>query len=374
MKITELTKQRAQTSAEQLLTQQALRQRSVVVAFVAETPEEQQKLAPVLRRFNVVYVADHERNLAILDFNALAALEAEFSKVFDDAATQALASIQRAHQVVWQAGDFHFDLTTKGLVYAILNTTPDSFYDGGQYFDEIAVREHVAEILAHGADVIEVGGQSTRPGYTEISSQAEIDRIMPYIKLIQNEFPEAVIAVDTYKPVVMEAALDAGVSIINDINGFVDDPVKIDLMRQSNVGMVSMLNRRLMDEPITYDTVMAVFRDQLQQFKAAGIDLNRVALDPGVGFSTVGNLHNDLALIHGISQLNDFQLPVMAAVSNKSYLKKLLDLEKDDRVMMSVVTEALMYEQGNQIIRVHNVEETDQMRRLIDNIHESYLA
>ncbi|SUP58997.1 Dihydropteroate synthase [Weissella viridescens] len=135
-----------------------------------------------------------------------------------------------------------------------------------------------------------------------------------------------------------------------------------------------MLNRRLMDEPISYANIIETFHDQINAFKQADIDLKRVSLDPGVGFSTVGNLNNDLGLIHGIKQLNQFHLPVMAAVSNKSYLQKLLGLAKDDRVTMTLITEALLYTDGNRIIRVHNVEETAQMRQLLDQIAGSYLA
>ncbi|MHA7611350.1 dihydropteroate synthase [Weissella viridescens] len=371
MKISLLTSQNAQNSGEQLLVQQATLNQELVIVFKDIEDAQRQRLVALSQQYYVNFTESGTTLTGIFDGPALSQF---IEALADQPAFDDLRKIQSDHAITWQAGRYTYDLTHSGLVYAILNTTPDSFYDGEQYFNMDDVMAHVSAMIAQGADIIEVGGQSTRPGYTEISSEDEIARIMPFIKVIQKTFPNIAIAVDTYKPDVMRAVIDAGVDIINDINGFTDDPTKLTLMHDSKVGMVSMLNRRLMDEPISYANIIETFHDQINAFKQADIDLKRVSLDPGVGFSTVGNLNNDLGLIHGIKQLNQFHLPVMAAVSNKSYLQKLLGLAKDDRVTMTLVTEALLYTDGNRIIRVHNVEETAQMRQLLDQIAGSYLA
>ncbi|RRG18379.1 dihydropteroate synthase [Weissella viridescens] len=371
MQIKVLTSQNVQNSGERLLVQQATLNQEFVITFDELDADQRKRLNDLSQQF---YVNTTETDTGLIGVFDGSALSQFIEALADQPAFDSLQKIQSEHAITWQAGRYTYDLTHSGLVYAILNTTPDSFYDGGQYFNMDDVMAHVSAMIEQGADIIEVGGQSTRPGYTEISSQAEIDRIMPFIKAIQQTFPDIAIAVDTYKPDVMRAVIDAGVDIINDINGFTDDSAKLTLMHDSKVGMVSMLNRRLMDEPISYANIIDTFTSQINAFKDAGIDLKRVSLDPGVGFSTVGNLNNDLGLMHGIKQLNQFHLPVMAAVSNKSYLQKLLGLAKDDRVTMTLITEALLYTDGNRILRVHNVEETAQMRQLLDSITASYLA
>lgn len=373
MNIQDLTHTDTLNSADTLLQKQAQLDQKLIISFSNLTPTETNQLVTLFEHYFVTFAQDEQALSGLFTYQALSEL-IQNTSLFNDAAQHAMETILNQHRIVWQLPNQQIDLTTSGLVYAILNTTPDSFYDGGKYFQKGDAITQIETLVASGADVIEVGGQSTRPGYTEISSEEELERILPYIDILKSRFPDIFIAVDSYKPKVIEKSIDAGVHIINDINGFVDDPRKIELVKNSKVGLVSMLNRRLMNEPITYTKVIETFDDQLQIFKNANIDLNRVSLDPGIGFSTVGNLNNDLALMHGIKKLNQYQLPIMTAVSNKSYLQKLLGLAKDDRLTMTLITEALLYSAGNRILRVHNVAETVQMRTLIDTIHKSYLV
>ena len=170
-----------------------------------------------------------------------------------------LEQVYHRHQIIWRAGRFTFDLTEQPVIYGILNITPDSFYDGGKFQSHSAIASQIAKMVAAGANVIEVGGQTTKPGgFKEVDPEEEIARIMPAIQLLRENYPQIAIAVDTYKLPVMAAAIKAGVDIINDVQAF-NSKQKLILMAKANVGMVTMHSSRTHD----YDNLTVA----MQKFK-----------------------------------------------------------------------------------------------------------
>ncbi|NCB81292.1 MAG: dihydropteroate synthase, partial [Bacilli bacterium] len=204
------------------------------------------------------------------------------------------------------------------MIYGVLNVSPESFYNGehvGGVADSLA---QATQQLADGADVIEVGGQTTRPGFVPLTPEEEIARIVPVIQGIKKAHPYAVVAVDTYKYEVMVAAINAGADIINDVNGFTDDTRKLSLMATTAVGLLTMFNPR--DNELSLDIasdMIAFFTDNLATLEAAGIARERIALDPGVGYSKNSDVYQDLAMMRAVERLTVFKRPIMTAVSNK---------------------------------------------------------
>lgn len=357
-----------QSAFRQLMSQQQL----LALCFLDVSTTEADRLHLRLAQLDAIFVTQTPLTV-LLPSPAISQLRDHFSDWFQDAdgATD-LAAILARHQLIWQVGSRRLDLTNHGLIYAIMNITPDSFYDGGRYTTEDAVLSHVDAMLAAGADVIEVNGQSTRPGYEEVSPEVEIQRTIPYIKAIKQRFGDVLVAIDTYKPAVMAAALDADVDIMNDINSFDDDPIKLTMMGQSTVGVLTMLNMRQHNFSRLTAEMRQFFKDNLQKLKAAGVDERRIALDPGIGFSNVADSQLDYPMMRNMAWFNDFNRPLMIAISNKGYLAKLLDLKKTERLPMTLVNEALMMKQGGRILRVHDVLETKQLVTLFDRIQAGY--
>ncbi|WP_252904293.1 dihydropteroate synthase [Secundilactobacillus silagei] len=292
---------------------------------------------------DAVVSVDGDTVWGLLTLPALRLLVQHWSAWFsaEAAVEQSLKSVLVAHALDWQVTGKRFKLRDTSMIYGIMNITPDSFYDGGRYTTMDTVLAHVSQMLEAGADVIEVNGQTTRPGYTEVTPKVELERTVPYIKAIKSRFPEAVLAIDTYKVPVMSAAIDAGVAIINDINSFTDDSAKVKLMAQSDVGLLTMLNGRDFDFQVMTDEAHQFFEDNLNALTAAGIDRDRIAIDQGLGYANAKVQHDDqdYAIMNNTNQFNDLNRPMMVAVSRKGYLHNLLGLKKDDRLPMTLVSE-----------------------------------
>ena len=223
-----------------------------------------------------------------------------------------------------------------------------------------------------GADIVEVGGQTTRPGYKEggleLTIEAEIERTIPIIEAIKLARPDALVAIDTYKYGVMVAAINAGVDIVNDVNGFTDDPRKLPLIAASKVGILTMWNPR---EKETIDLKTSLFDwavENLSILAAAGVDNDRILLDPGIGYAKDSRLQHDLAIMRHIDVLKYLKRPVLVAVSNKGWAGQLLGLEKHERTAMSLVAAQSMMQRGARVLRVHDVKETRNMLRLLAEI------
>jgi dihydropteroate synthase len=246
------------------------------------------------------------------------------------------------------------------LLMGIVNVTPDSFSDGGQFFDPQAASDHALQLLDDGADILDIGGESTRPYSTAVSTEEELHRIMPVIETVHRERPEAVLSIDTSKAVVANAAIAAGVEIINDISGLAGDPTMISVAQKSSVGVCAMhmqgTPQTMQDNPFYEDVVDDIYEFLCQRrdaLIASGIERNRICLDPGIGF---GKTHeHNIALMAKCWRFHDLGCPLLVGHSRKAFIGKLIGDKTADRTSGTVGGALALARQGVQIIRVHNV-------------------
>ncbi|MEX2422209.1 MAG: dihydropteroate synthase, partial [Actinomycetota bacterium] len=231
---------------------------------------------------------------------------------------------------IWRLGDRVVDCSERTLVMGIVNVTPDSFSDGGMLRTaEDAVR-HVKQMSADGADIIDVGGESTRPGSEPVPVNEELARVLPVIERLVTEAPGLVVSVDTRKAEVASAALDAGATIVNDVSAGAD-PAMFDTVRERDAALVLMHMKgdpKTMQEAPRYDDVVAevhgFLRERIEAAGFAGIDAERIAVDPGIGFGK--DQRHNLELLHRIGELLDLGRPVLVGPSRKRFIGALLDL------------------------------------------------
>lgn len=347
----------------------------VALTWVA-SPESLPQVETFLAHFDCPLAFDFQKSLVdfLLPLSALPVLKDTVSQQWpqDQALQSSVNELAKQHQLLWHAGRFTFDLTTAGLVYAILNVTPDSFYDGGRYNSLDAMHQQVDQLVAAGADVIEVGGQTTKPGgFTEITPAEEIDRIQPAIDYLHEKYPSIPIAVDTYKLPVMEFAINHGVDIINDVDGF-DTREKRALLASSNVGLVTMHSNRDQEYDNLGQAMVQFFQKNVSDLVAAGVDRQRICLDQGIGYAKVADGHQDMTMMRNINLLTQFNLPLLVAISRKGFGKQLFGLNKEDRLPVTLVAEAAMYQQGGRVFRVHDVVETKQLVKMLATIDQAY--
>lgn len=347
----------------------------IALIWVA-TPEELPRVEAFLNHFDCPLAFDFQKSLVnfLLPQSALVVLRQAISEQWpqDQELQSSMAALDKAHQLTWQAGRFSFDLTNLGLVYAILNVTPDSFYDGGQFNSTDQMHKQVDRLVAAGADVIEVGGQTTKPGgFKEISPEEEIDRISPAIDYLQEHYPQMPIAVDTYKLPVMKFALDQHIDIINDVNGF-DTPEKRALLAHSQAGLITMHSNRDQEYDDLGQSMVRFFQENVSALVSAGINRQRICLDQGIGYAKVADGHQDMTMMRNINLLTQFNLPLLVAISRKGFGKQLFGLDKKDRLPVTLVAEAAMYQHGGRVFRVHDVEETKQLVKMLATIDQAY--
>ena len=251
-------------------------------------------------------------------------------------------------------GNRVFDVEHDCYIMGILNVTPDSFSDGGKWTDIDKAKQHVADMIAEGAAIIDVGGESTRPGHVQISVQEEIDRVVPVIEMVKKNF-DIPVSIDSYKSPVVEEALKAGADLVNDIWGLKYDRRVADLIAQYNVPCCLMHNREKAEYHSFLDDMCQDMRDSLAIAKAAGIPDEAIILDPGVGFGKTYQ-HNLMAICH-LERLVELGYPVLLATSRKSVVGTALDLPTDQRVEGTLVTTVMGVEKGASFVRVHDVKE-----------------
>ena len=247
------------------------------------------------------------------------------------------------------------------VVVGILNVTPDSFSDGGDFFDPEAAAEHAAAMLDEGADMLDVGGESTRPGSDPVSQEEEIRRVVPVLKRILSVRPEAVISVDTYRSGTAKAALEAGASLVNDVTALRGDPGMVSLIEEAACPVILMHMQgepKTMQKEPNYQDVVREVRDFLAERAeyavAAGVRLENIIVDPGIGFGK--NFEHNLALLRNLDALVDLGFPVLIGTSRKSFVERITGVqEARDRVFGTVATTVLAFEQGATFFRVHDV-------------------
>jgi dihydropteroate synthase len=247
------------------------------------------------------------------------------------------------------------------VVVGILNVTPDSFSDGGDFLDPEAAAEHAATMLDEGADILDVGGESTRPGSDPVSQTEEIRRVVPVVERILSVRPEALISVDTYRSGTATAALEAGASLINDVTALRGDPGMVSVIVEAECPVILM---HMQGEPKTmqkepyYQDVVHEVRDFLAErvgyAVAAGVRSEDVILDPGIGFGK--NFQHNLDLLRNLNVFVDLGFPVLIGASRKSFIEKITGAQvARDRVWGTVATTVLAYERGATFFRVHDV-------------------
>ena len=254
----------------------------------------------------------------------------------------------------------------------ILNVTPDSFSDGGRYLDRATAVAHATRMVEDGADILDVGGESTRPGSSAVSADEELERVHPVIERLAELHPAIPISIDTRKAGVAAEALDAGATIVNDVSGGAD-PAMFDVVRDRESAVVLMHMQGVpatMQEAPQYDDVVGEVHEYLRQrieaAELAGIDPERIAIDPGIGFGK--DLDHNLELMHGVGALLDLGRPVLVGPSRKKFIGTILDLPEEERVEGTVGAVVWMVARGAHLVRVHDVKEVVRAVRVADAI------
>lgn len=268
-------------------------------------------------------------------------------------------------------------LESKGLtldlaypqVMGILNVTPDSFSDGGRYSQIDSALRHANEMIQAGATIIDIGGESTRPGAAEVSLDEELERVIPVAEAIAKNF-EVWVSIDTYKPEVMRESHRVGVHLVNDIRAL-QEPGALDVAIETGMPVCLMHMQgmpRTMQQDPQYENVVAevdaFFVEHIDRCVNAGMDRNKLLLDPGFGFGK--SLKHNYQLLSHLADFHHFGLPLLVGMSRKSMVGQLLNVPPDQRVIGSVACAIIAAMQGAQIIRVHDVKETAEAMRIVE--------
>lgn len=276
-------------------------------------------------------------------------------------------------------GGHEFEIGKKVYIMGILNVTPDSFSDGGQFAGEEQAVRQAERMIADGADLIDVGGESTRPGHTRISAEEEIRRIVPVIRLIKQNF-DIPVSVDTYKSGVARAALDAGADLINDIWGFrYHGPATknvckwsesmADIAAEYGVPVCLMHNRDNTEYEQFVPEVIADLRESLAEAERAGVALDKIILDPGVGFGKT--YEQNLRIIRHLDEICGLGYPVLLGASRKSVIGRTLNLPVTEREEGTVATSVIAAMKGCAFVRVHNVRANARALRMTEAVQRA---
>ena len=262
-----------------------------------------------------------------------------------------------------RCGEYTLNLNEKTLIMGILNVTPDSFSDGGNYNEvETAVR-HAKEMASSGADIIDIGGESTRPGFAKVSVEEELERVIPIIQAISREV-KLPISIDTYKAEVAKQAIEAGAHIINDVWGAKAEPKIAEVAAHYNVPIILMHNRDNTNYRNLMADMIADLYESVKIAKDAGVRDENIILDPGIGFAKTPE--QNLEAMRNLEQLNVLGYPVLLATSRKSFIGHVLDLPVEERVEGTGASICLGIEKGCEMIRVHDVKEMARMAKMMD--------
>ena len=263
-------------------------------------------------------------------------------------------------------GTQEFDTKENTYIMGILNVTPDSFSDGGKIIGIDAALKRAEQMKGDGAAIIDVGGESTRPGFTPVSVEEEMERILPVIEAIKANI-DIPVSVDTYKSQVAEAAILAGADLINDIWGLKADPRMAQVIAEHKVACCLMHNRNNTNYQDFVNDMLDDLRETVSIAKNAGISEEKIILDPGVGFAK--NYEQNLIAIRELEKIVELGYPVLLGTSRKSVIGLTLDLPSDERVEGTLVTTVTAVEKGCSFVRVHDVKEN---YRAIQMAHAIY--
>jgi dihydropteroate synthase len=279
----------------------------------------------------------------------------------------------------WSLGTRMLELGKRTLIMGIVNVTPDSFYDGGLYLDSDKATGHAIQLLDEGADIIDVGGESTRPGASvTVSAEEELKRVLPVITTLKKACPDAMISIDTYKASVARAAVAAGAEIVNDVSGFRWDREMARTIAELKCGAILMHMRGRPEEwrtlPPPGDIVLLVrreLRDWLETAVRAGMRRERIALDPGFGFGK--NFEQNYPLLAHFQDFQALGFPLVAGTSRKSFIGRMLakdgkDAAAPDRLYGNLAVHTILILKGAHILRTHDVKAAVEAARVADTI------
>jgi len=274
-------------------------------------------------------------------------------------------------KLTWK--NFSFDFSKKTYIMGILNVTPDSFADGGLYFDKSSAIERAHQIVEEGADIIDIGGESTRPGSEPISIEEELRRTIPVIESIVKKI-KVPISIDTYKSELAKVALDAGASMVNDISGLRFDPMMPEVVSEYKVPVVIMHIRgrpQDMQQNPVYEAlvpeIMDYFRIGIKIATGAGISEDKIIIDPGIGFGKTFN-HN-LEIINNLHEFTILEKPILMGPSRKAFIGKILgDVPATERLEGTAAVVAISIMNGANMIRLHDVKEMAKVAKVADAV------
>ena len=259
------------------------------------------------------------------------------------------------------------------LVMGIVNVTPDSFSDGGKFFSPEDAISHASKLISQGADIIDIGGESTRPGAEQVSETEELNRVIPVIEKIRDENPKILISIDTTKALVAKHAIEVGADIINDVSGFSFDNNMIETVARFNVPVIIMhmkgkpqnmqLNPEYKD---VINEILDFFKKKIKVAIQSGINRRMIILDPGIGFGKT--VEHNFELLSRLNEFNVLELPIMIGPSRKSFIGITLDLPPEDRIEGTAAAVSAGVMNGATIVRVHDVKSMKRVVKIIDKI------
>lgn len=277
---------------------------------------------------------------------------------------------------IFTVGDKTYDLSEKTLVMGVLNVTPDSFSDGGKFSTADLAVQRALKMVEEGADIIDIGGESTRPGAEKVGLEQELERVVPVISAIRKN-TEIPVSIDTYKSKVANEALGAGANIVNDISGLHFDEKMVDVIADNNASAVLMhiqgTPESMQKNPVynnIIDEILEYLLDSANRLINKGIDKSRIALDPGIGFGK--DLEDNYKIIQYLEEFKFAGYPLLLGASRKSFIGNLLDLPVDQRLEGSLAAVACGIMNGAGIVRVHDVKETCRVVKVTDKIIGKY--
>ena len=279
--------------------------------------------------------------------------------------------------MIWRACDRSWEFPRPTLVMGVVNVTPDSFSDGGKFQSTNQAVEHALRLAEEGADILDIGGESTRPSATPVDESVELSRVIPVIEKLAGQ-TQAALSIDTQKPTVAQAAVKAGAVIINDIAANRKDEAMWQLVAETGAGYVAMHMQgtpQTMQEAPQYDNVVndveAFFISRMTRWNDWGMALEQVVLDPGIGFGKT--VEHNLALLAALERFTKMQRPLLVGASRKSFIGHVTNTEVNDRLPGSLACACRAAQAGAGIVRVHDVKETVQALQTWEAIekHES---
>jgi dihydropteroate synthase len=271
--------------------------------------------------------------------------------------------------MLFRARQFKFKFPRPALVMGIVNVTPDSFSDGGKFLRPKMAIAHALKLIEQGADILDIGGESSRPGATRVSEREELRRVLPVIEGLAGRI-KIPLSIDTMKPAVARAAIGAGASIVNDVAANRDDSEMWEIIAESRAGYICMhapptlhlkRPRRNIGKEVEF-----FFKERLEKLRAAGILPEQAVLDPGIGFGKT--LEQNLQLLAGLRRFRKLKRPLLIGVSRKSFIGKIVEGNANERLPASLACAILGVESGAQIIRAHDVAETVQTIRMAEAV------